>query len=506
MRYIGGLWALLFSTVAAQTVQPSNDTSDIPSPATSPVFWVNATGSSTFPGFQIVALGQYSRIGHDTFLGLHFTGNLIDTDATNANQVNPDDINLVSCDPGHYAGSNLDANSVYRIVTNQAGGPQGDKSSLVFYSLTSNHCNITGVDTLPMINGVFTTIDPVVMANVVNRNYSVTSKASATVTPDRSSFTSGPALNGGYPQGGSTTAIAMIILYSITGVITALFVTIVISGAIRAHRHPERYGPRNGSGRPHQSRAKGIARAMLETLPIVKFGDHQDIPKDETVKKDDIELGKRPKAVVAPVSKSGEQVVATAAVATHDIDEPSSSSRPGSVSKDADPSSNADGSDEAGALGCSICTEDFKKGEEVRVLPCNHKFHPECVDPWLLNVSGTCPLCRISLAHEGEGAETENGIAPPLSSPSTDRRSQAIYNLMQMAYGTREERITALRRLRTERRNRNSVLVNEEERVSRARRLRETLRITTRRHDTNEVEAEARRSVVDAASGSRPRS
>jgi hypothetical protein len=43
-------------------------------------------------------------------------------------------------------------------------------------------------------------------------------------------------------------------------------------------------------------------------------------------------------------------------------------------------------------LGCSICTEDFEKGQDLRVLPCDHKFHPECVDPWLLNVSGTCPL------------------------------------------------------------------------------------------------------------------
>ena len=45
-----------------------------------------------------------------------------------------------------------------------------------------------------------------------------------------------------------------------------------------------------------------------------------------------------------------------------------------------------------GDRGCSICTEDFTTGEDVRVLPCQHKFHPNCIDPWLLNVSGTCPL------------------------------------------------------------------------------------------------------------------
>ena len=37
-------------------------------------------------------------------------------------------------------------------------------------------------------------------------------------------------------------------------------------------------------------------------------------------------------------------------------------------------------------------TEDFVKGQDIRVLPCDDKFHPECVDPWFLNVSGTCPL------------------------------------------------------------------------------------------------------------------
>ena len=45
-----------------------------------------------------------------------------------------------------------------------------------------------------------------------------------------------------------------------------------------------------------------------------------------------------------------------------------------------------------GSLACSICVEPFAEGESTRVLPCGHDFHPACIDPWLLSVSGTCPL------------------------------------------------------------------------------------------------------------------
>jgi len=46
------------------------------------------------------------------------------------------------------------------------------------------------------------------------------------------------------------------------------------------------------------------------------------------------------------------------------------------------------------ALACSICTEDFIENENVRILPCRHIYHPHCIDPWLLRIAGTCPLCR----------------------------------------------------------------------------------------------------------------
>ncbi|KAK5651522.1 hypothetical protein OQA88_11976 [Cercophora sp. LCS_1] len=42
---------------------------------------------------------------------------------------------------------------------------------------------------------------------------------------------------------------------------------------------------------------------------------------------------------------------------------------------------------------CAVCTEDFKRGVNVRKLPCGHIFHPGCIDPWLLSFAATCPLC-----------------------------------------------------------------------------------------------------------------
>lgn len=48
-------------------------------------------------------------------------------------------------------------------------------------------------------------------------------------------------------------------------------------------------------------------------------------------------------------------------------------------------------------LACSICTEDFVAGTHVRLLHCGHIFHPQCVDPWLIDKAVTCPLCRTDL-------------------------------------------------------------------------------------------------------------
>ncbi|KAJ5807750.1 hypothetical protein N7474_009019 [Penicillium riverlandense] len=47
---------------------------------------------------------------------------------------------------------------------------------------------------------------------------------------------------------------------------------------------------------------------------------------------------------------------------------------------------------------CAICLDDFVVGEStVRELPCGHIFDPSCIDPFLMENSSLCPLCKKSL-------------------------------------------------------------------------------------------------------------
>lgn len=184
-----------------------------------------------------------------------------------------------------------------------------------------------------------------------------------------------------------------------------LFCVVILSGAIRAIRHPERYGPRSGDPSVHgpggapQTRAAGLTRAILDTFPVVKFGrpstaDRSQEEKDLEAKDvemvrtsgptDDLERGvPTVRLVDPPIEGAVDTTRRPQPVASGSA--PEAPSQPEELARAA-----------IGVETCPICIIDFEDGDDLRVLPCEgrHRFHRDCVDQWLLELSSSCPLCR----------------------------------------------------------------------------------------------------------------
>ncbi|KAF2644612.1 hypothetical protein P280DRAFT_514083 [Massarina eburnea CBS 473.64] len=407
-----------------------------------------------------------------------FQGTVYLTSDSNFQNMSQTDIPLISCDV--YSG-NLQATSIFQTIFDTKS-----PRAAILYSTTSDYCNYTDPSDQVRQFPMYSTTNASVSKSLVDTIQNQTSGSTLSVSVQQQNDGQGSGGGNGNGNGNAgqsnnplgpspSTAVAMIILYSITGIITALFLIIIVTGAVRAHRHPDRYGPRDVLGRPRQSRARGLGRAILDTLPIVKFGEK------EPAKPTDVELGstREAMAVDAAATATTADVQATGALqdgtreaatetpsdananAQHEVEGGIAPAQP--VAAGAAATQN-DGSPDEG-LGCSICTDDFERGQDLRVLPCNHKFHPECVDPWLLNVSGTCPLCRVDLRPVTSNTSTDDGLennhdllAPPPQSdndPAHRRRSglRDILSFRSIPNSSPDERISALRRLREQRRN-----------------------------------------------------
>ncbi|KAG4441225.1 hypothetical protein IFR05_003273 [Cadophora sp. M221] len=206
------------------------------------------------------------------------------------------------------------------------------------------------------------------------------------------------------------TSLAVTVFIAAFAVIFALFGGFLVIGLIRRRRNPERYGPRPAMpGRAKQTKKKGLAMAVLESIPIVRFGANNKA-SEETLQKD-VELsgGLGDDESATRASRNSAEVTVSPA---NDLSQPPPTYQ--SSTKGVEPVTGTE---------CSICIADFVDSEEVRVLPCNHRFHPACIDPWLLNVSGTCPICRYDLQPSEPAAPAEEttpaAAAAAAASPAT---------------------------------------------------------------------------------------
>ncbi|RAH67529.1 RING-H2 finger protein [Aspergillus aculeatinus CBS 121060] len=507
------------------TVKPSNNSADLS--------WIGdyryLLNSSQLVPAASVTLAPLTQalvnLTESELTNLRITGSLVDVDATNSRSLSSQDIAVISCDASAYPGI-LDASQTVNYVLNA----QQKAAAVILYSASATHCTYSpSGSSASQYDNVFTVLNPP-WSKQLSTQLTSLGDGSSTIYP-KSTNMSFIASNTNNQVGstGDSPNTAMIILYTITGIITALFLAIIITGAVRAHRHPERYGPRHTAGRPRQSRARGIARAMLDTIPIVKFGDNNDQGGKTEAAKGDVEMAMGPEAQSRETLEEGRETT-TMPATTNTTDEvsapisphsqempmaaPHSTDEPRSTAPDAGTTTDYPN------FACPICTDDFVKGQDLRVLPCNHQFHPECIDPWLVNVSGTCPLCRIDLnpaqpeGEEGPGTGDSHAETAPEAASSTPtapegnshqhrhrRLSSYLHNTLnarRMRDASVEERLAALRSVREEATRQDSSSDPTEEsdehrrrRSGLTRRLRERFRVRTRAHETEPTPEEA---------------
>ena len=76
---------------------------------------------------------------------------------------------------------------------------------------------------------------------------------------------------------------------------------------------------------------------------------------------------------------------------------------------------------------CAICLDDYTPGIMVRELPCHHEFHVDCVDRWLTERRGECPLCKSSVKARLMEDAAAAAAASAVSVVSADSTASAAF-------------------------------------------------------------------------------
>ena len=72
---------------------------------------------------------------------------------------------------------------------------------------------------------------------------------------------------------------------------------------------------------------------------------------------------------------------------------------------------------------CVISMDEFKNGDKIIQLPCNHIFHEKSIKTWLCEESSKCPVCRYELDYKEIKNDENIIISDQINNIDTSRNS-----------------------------------------------------------------------------------
>jgi len=107
---------------------------------------------------------------------------------------------------------------------------------------------------------------------------------------------------------------------------------------------------------------------------------------------------------------------------------------------------------------CVISMEEFKNGDEITQLPCNHIFHSTFIETWLKDESSKCPICRFELDYiEKKNDDSNTTSRTNRIINNNENRYNQMFSNMEMLYNPTQNLFRPSR----------NVLINQEQQVNR---------------------------------------
>ncbi|CAG8445691.1 7211_t:CDS:2 [Acaulospora colombiana] len=313
---------------------------------------------------------------------------------------------------------------------------QGNHSSaIVLYSNSNDSCDTSSINIRYMSAPLFLGTNKTCQDSILtNESLGLFAFIEFVVDNNNSSYPNNSTDINGSTVIAATYQTAMVILYSVSGIVLGLFFIIVVVNIIKNRLRPSS----QSAGEGNSNSGNGIAKSVLDSFPVYLFslGNNGGDKTSEDAKTGDASdepVLESLKVIDEKTLESTEEIKLSDQTPSENKEEEVDVTIDGSADDAVDVSNNHQTKDSQlnrttllpsaissvfnkvtdEQLTCPICLGDFESGEELRILPCHHQYHTVCIDPWLLNTSPLCPMCKtdytswdkeLPSSHQEEGS------------------------------------------------------------------------------------------------------